>query len=107
VLVKLKGREDINSFFEYLNSSHSSITRYYLCDLIGLLERAKSIKDPAGSTTNQLIIPSDKKFEKVFLKEGNRICKIQDETSFRKEAEIFLKEYFEEFNPELDSHGFC
>jgi hypothetical protein len=98
VLVKLKSGQDIFSFFEYLNSSHSSITRYYLCDLIGLLERARSIKDPDGITTKQLMIPSYKKFEKVFVNQGKRICKIQDETSFRKEAEIFLKEYFEEFN---------
>ena len=44
------------------------------------------------------MIPSDKKFEKVFVKQGQRICKIQDETKFRGQAEIFLKEYFEEFN---------
>ena len=58
-------------------------------------------------SNEELMIPSDKKFEKVFVKKGQRICKIKDETEFRKQAELFLKEYFEEFHSEKDAHGFC
>jgi tRNA G37 N-methylase Trm5 len=71
--------------------------------LIGLLDKARMIKD----SNEELMIPSDKKFEKVFVKKGQRICKIQDETEFRKQAELLLKEYFEEFHSEKDTHEFC
>ena len=58
-------------------------------------------------SNEELMIPSDKKFEKVFVKKGQRICKIQDETEFRKQAELLLKEYFEEFHSVKDAHEFC
>jgi hypothetical protein len=74
--------------------------------LIGLLDKARMIKDPKEEN-KELMIPSDKKFKKIFVKKGQKICKIQDETELRKQAELFLKEYFEEFHLEKDAHGFC
>lgn len=54
-----------------------------------------------------MIIPADAKFEKVYAKKGQQLCKIQDEIEFREQAGVFLKEYFEEFEKGIDAHEFC
>ena len=55
------------------------------------------------------IIPllSDENFESLFVRMGQRICNIEDETEFRKQAEVFLHEYFEEFQKGRDAQEFC
>jgi formylmethanofuran dehydrogenase subunit C len=74
--------------------------------MIFLLYKVKMIKDPKAET-EEIPIPTDLKFDKRYAMKGFKICKIEDETEFREQAQVFLKEYFEVFQKGKDVEEFC
>ena len=68
--------------------------------MIALLDKVRMIKDPKDENKELLEIPTELKFDKRYFKKGQKICKIKDEADFRKQAHLFLNEYFQEFRKE-------